>query len=83
MYFSALNFCIDLVVEDEDVVTLLSGESVRLSRNSLVSKERFLWKQAQEFTQNLAKMVKEAAPDRQRLIFVTLFKFTPLTKERF
>ena len=79
--YLALNFCLPIVTTDEQIVTILSGESARLTRNSLVNKERFLFKQAETFCSLLAQVVKSATAERQRLIFVTLFKFTPLTKK--
>ena len=69
-----------LATTAEQIDALLTGEAARLTRNSLISKERFLYKQAETFCALLADMVAAADSERQRLIFVTLFKFTPLTK---
>ena len=76
----ALNFCLPLVTRSDDMIPLLSGEAVRLTRNSLVSKERFLFKQGQEFVAILAQKVAKSDTELQRVIFATLIHFTPLTK---
>lgn len=76
-----LNYAVSATKSNDQLVPLLSGEACRLARNSLIHSERFLFHQAEAFVTTIGGLVKASDIEKQRVIFMSLLKFTPLTKQ--